>query len=55
MFPVEFAHTMASAVIPALGKAFTVKLAALDSALPQALVKSARYRLPLSAELAAKL
>ena len=46
---------MASAVIAALGKALTVKVAAPDSALPQALLKSARYRLPLSPELAVKL
>src|SRR6266481_5457893 len=53
MMPLELGHTMAGVVMVALGKAFTVSTAAPDSALPQALVKSARNRFPLSAKFAA--
>ena len=48
MLPVELAQTTGAVVIAALGNAFTTSEAALETALPQELVNTARKFLPLS-------
>ena len=52
--PVEPPHTAESAVIEALGSGFTTRAAALETADPQGLLKSARKFFPLSLRLAVK-
>ncbi len=50
MLSVEFAQTIAGVVMVAMGKGFTVKVAAVDVTVPHGFVKVARNRFPLSVE-----